>query len=302
MPSPDLSGDPHGAGGRADGDHCRDRPPGLAQPRRDRPQHRRRHSGARDLSRRHRGRDFAFHSRRAFGADPGAAADPDLDPGEPLARRARHAAAMGRAAARARRRGADPARPADGRAGRLGLAGLGVSLVSITLGTLYQRRYCSRIDWRTGNLVQYVAVTVFFGAARCCSRAMWCTGPREFVLALVWLAVVLSIGSIGLLYWLIRRQAATSVASLFYLVPAVTAADGLRAVRRTARCRRHDRHGGLRRRGVPGQPAGVSLTGTGLKTKPPGFHPEALRAMPEAISASTSWPSFSSSRLSWRPS
>jgi drug/metabolite transporter (DMT)-like permease len=45
----------------------------------------------------------------------------------------------------------------------------------------------------------------------------------EFVLSVVWLAVVLSIGSIGLLYWLIRRSAATSVASLFYLVPAVTA-------------------------------------------------------------------------------
>ena len=47
------------------------------------------------------------------------------------------------------------------------------------------------------------------------------------MLALAWLAVVLSIGSIGLLYWLIRRSAATSVASLFYLVPAVTVADGL---------------------------------------------------------------------------
>jgi drug/metabolite transporter (DMT)-like permease len=46
---------------------------------------------------------------------------------------------------------------------------------------------------------------------------------REFVLSVAWLAVVLSIGSIGLLYWLIRRSAATSVASLFYLVPAVTA-------------------------------------------------------------------------------
>jgi len=34
---------------------------------------------------------------------------------------------------------------------------------------------------------------------------------------------VLSIGTIGLLYWLIRHSAATSVASLFYLVPAVTA-------------------------------------------------------------------------------
>ena len=46
---------------------------------------------------------------------------------------------------------------------------------------------------------------------------------REFVLSVAWLAVVLSIGSIGLLYWLIRRSAATSVASLFYLVPAMTA-------------------------------------------------------------------------------
>src|SRR5207253_1663256 len=43
------------------------------------------------------------------------------------------------------------------------------------------------------------------------------------VLLLAWLAVVLSVGSIGLLYWLIRRSAATSVASLFYLEPAVTA-------------------------------------------------------------------------------
>ena len=59
------------------------------------PQHRRRHSGARLLSRRHRGRDRAFDSRRTLGADPGPAADPDLDPGEPLARRTRDAAAMG---------------------------------------------------------------------------------------------------------------------------------------------------------------------------------------------------------------
>jgi drug/metabolite transporter (DMT)-like permease len=45
----------------------------------------------------------------------------------------------------------------------------------------------------------------------------------EFIVSIVWLAVMLSIGSIGLLYWLIRRHAATSVASLLYLVPAVTA-------------------------------------------------------------------------------
>src|SRR6202023_4254675 len=52
-------------------------------------------------------------------------------------------------------------RPMSGEAGWGWLAS-GVSLVSITLGTLYQPRYCGQIDWRAGNLVQYVAVTVFF--------------------------------------------------------------------------------------------------------------------------------------------
>src|SRR3954462_10921588 len=88
-----------------------------------------------------------------------------------------------------------------------------VSLVSITLGTLYQRRYCGKIDWRSGNLVQYIAVTMFFstGAALFESGTVHWTG--EFALALAWLVIVLSIGSIGLLYWLIRPSAGTSGAS-----------------------------------------------------------------------------------------
>ncbi|MBX9651869.1 MAG: DMT family transporter [Xanthobacteraceae bacterium] len=113
-------------------------------------------------------------------------------------------------------------RPMSGEAGWGWLAS-GVSLVSITLGTLYQRRYCNAIDWRAGNLVQYVAVTVFFGIGAWLFENNVVHWTTEFILALSWLAVVLSIGSIGLLYWLIRRSAATSVASLFYLVPAVTA-------------------------------------------------------------------------------
>ena len=45
----------------------------------------------------------------------------------------------------------------------------------------------------------------------------------EFIFALGWLVVVLSLGAISLLLVLIRRGAATSVSSLMYLVPAVTA-------------------------------------------------------------------------------
>src|SRR3954467_4929297 len=113
-------------------------------------------------------------------------------------------------------------RPMSGEAGWGWLAS-GVSLVSITLGTLYQRRYCGKIDWRAGNLVQYIGVAIFFGLGAWLFETGVVHWTGEFILALIWLAVVLSLGSIGLLYWLIRRSAATSVASLFYLVPAVTA-------------------------------------------------------------------------------
>jgi drug/metabolite transporter (DMT)-like permease len=113
-------------------------------------------------------------------------------------------------------------RPMTGEAGWGWLAS-GVALVSITIGTLYQRRFCNGIDWRAGNVVQYIGVTVLFGVGALAFESNEVHWSAEFALALAWLAVVLSIGTIGLLYWLIRHSAATSVASLFYLVPAVTA-------------------------------------------------------------------------------
>jgi drug/metabolite transporter (DMT)-like permease len=98
-----------------------------------------------------------------------------------------------------------------------------VSLFSITLGTLYQKRYCGAIDWRTGNTVQYTGACVLFciGSFAFETRDIHWTG--ELIFAMAWLVFVLSIAAVALMYWLIRRTAATRFASLFYLVPAVTA-------------------------------------------------------------------------------
>jgi len=98
-----------------------------------------------------------------------------------------------------------------------------ISLFGITLGTLYQKRYCGMIDWRTGNTVQYMGACVLFwiGSFAFETRIIHWTG--ELIFAMVWLIFVLSIAAVALMYWLIRRTAATRFASLFYLVPAVTA-------------------------------------------------------------------------------
>jgi drug/metabolite transporter (DMT)-like permease len=98
-----------------------------------------------------------------------------------------------------------------------------VSLFGITLGALYQKRYCGGIDWRVGNLVQYLGAAVLFGCAAFAFETRVIHWSGELVFAIAWLVLVLSIATVGLMYWLIRRSAATGFASLFYLVPAVTA-------------------------------------------------------------------------------
>jgi drug/metabolite transporter (DMT)-like permease len=105
----------------------------------------------------------------------------------------------------------------------LGWAASLASLLGITLGTLYQKRYCGAVDWRTGNLIQYAAAGVWFAifAFLFETRVIHWTG--ELIFAMTWLVLGLSIAAVALMYWLIRRSAATGFASLFYLVPAVTA-------------------------------------------------------------------------------
>jgi drug/metabolite transporter (DMT)-like permease len=98
-----------------------------------------------------------------------------------------------------------------------------VALIGITIGTLYQKHFGGGIEWRTGFFVQYAAAGTLFGLGALTFETLKVQWTGEFLFALAWLVFVLSFGAIWLLYFLIRRQAATRVVSLFYLTPPVTA-------------------------------------------------------------------------------
>jgi drug/metabolite transporter (DMT)-like permease len=97
------------------------------------------------------------------------------------------------------------------------------SLVGITAGTLWQKRHCPTFDLRTSTVVQYAASLIITSVLALTTETREVQWSGQFVFALLWVALVLSIGAISLLNHLIRSGTAVNVTRLFYTVPAVTA-------------------------------------------------------------------------------
>jgi drug/metabolite transporter (DMT)-like permease len=96
------------------------------------------------------------------------------------------------------------------------------ALISITTGTLYQKRFVKPCDVRTANMVQMgAAFIVTLPLALLEAEPMQWTG--ELAGAMAWSVLALTLGGSSLLYILIQRGAATAVTSLLYLVPPCTA-------------------------------------------------------------------------------
>ena len=96
------------------------------------------------------------------------------------------------------------------------------ALLSITAGTLYQKRFVQPCDVRTANTIQLLAAflvtcpLIFLEH----EAIVW---NHYFLGAMAWSVLALTLGGSSLLYLLIQRGAATAVTSLLYLVPPTTA-------------------------------------------------------------------------------
>ncbi len=104
-----------------------------------------------------------------------------------------------------------------------GLVLCSASLLGISIGTVYQKKISGSIDLLPAVFIQYIGAALFLLPLALWLEPMQIEWNKEFILATVWLVFVLSIGAVLLLMKLIRSADAGNVASLFYLVPPLTA-------------------------------------------------------------------------------
>jgi drug/metabolite transporter (DMT)-like permease len=100
-----------------------------------------------------------------------------------------------------------------------------IALLGTTFGTIYQKRNAATMNINTGTIIQYLgggAITVM-GAELFETRVVQWTPEFEFAMA--WQVLALSVGAISLFMYLIRKNSASRLSSLFYLVPPLAALE-----------------------------------------------------------------------------
>lgn len=98
-----------------------------------------------------------------------------------------------------------------------------VSVLGMSAGTIWQKRYASGGDLVAATMWQYIGGGSLMILASLALETHTVIINGELIFAMAWLVLVLSIGAIFLLMVMIRDGEMSKVASLFYLVPAVTA-------------------------------------------------------------------------------
>ncbi|MGB8858167.1 MAG: DMT family transporter [Ilumatobacteraceae bacterium] len=106
------------------------------------------------------------------------------------------------------------------------LLAAGISVVGMSAGTLVQRRHGHSTPLLWGTAIQYCTAAVAVGLAAAVHDHEGFTPTARAWFALAWAVLVLSIAAVLIMVWLLQREAAAKVSSLFFLTPALSAIEG----------------------------------------------------------------------------
>ena len=98
-----------------------------------------------------------------------------------------------------------------------------IAMLSVTLGTFYQKRFVPAGDLRTITALQYCGAFAVILPAAYFLEPMRMDWSITLFSVMAWSVLALSLGAIGLLLVLIRNGAVSRAATLIYLVPPAVA-------------------------------------------------------------------------------
>jgi drug/metabolite transporter (DMT)-like permease len=98
-----------------------------------------------------------------------------------------------------------------------------IALLGTSAGYLVQKKFGSDIPFLTGTGMQYAVSASAFAVLSALTEDQRIEWSPAFFFGLAWIVFMLSIGSIVLLYGMLRAGSASKVSSLYYLVPPVAA-------------------------------------------------------------------------------
>jgi drug/metabolite transporter (DMT)-like permease len=99
------------------------------------------------------------------------------------------------------------------------------AIVSLTLGTFYQKRFVAGADLRTGTCLQFIGALAVVAPLALATETLRFDVSATLLAALGWSVLVNSMASIALLLLMIRHGELSRVATLIYLVPPLTAVE-----------------------------------------------------------------------------
>ncbi|SFS27082.1 DMT family transporter [Pseudomonas sp. NFACC42-2] len=103
-----------------------------------------------------------------------------------------------------------------------GYGAVGLALLGITLGTLYQKRFLGGVNLWVGCFIQMVTASLVMLLLAYTTETMQVTEWVPFVASVAWITLMNSVGALTLLYLMIRRGEASKATNLFHVIPAVT--------------------------------------------------------------------------------
>lgn len=106
------------------------------------------------------------------------------------------------------------------------LVAMGLSVLGMSAGTLVQRAHGQSMPLLRGTAIQFAVSAVALGVGSFVVEGFEVEFTAQLWWSLLWSILVLSLAAILIMLWLLQRQAAVTVSSLFFLTPALSAIEG----------------------------------------------------------------------------